>query len=155
VTCLLSAAGVLLAAGLLAFWRAFLVTTVDGSSMEPTLRSGDRLLVRRTKRARVGQVVVFEYPDFLKAKAPAASRPGLFLIKRAVAGPGDRVPADWGWPDLCHIGGQVVPPGTFVVLGDNRESSFDSRQDGFISRDRLLGVVIRPLAISPGRSRRR
>jgi signal peptidase I len=149
VTYVLLPAGALLAAGaaigLLALRRGFLVTTVDGSSMEPTLRSGDRLLVRRAKRARAGQVVVFQYPDFLKAKAPAAKRPGLFLVKRAVAVPGDRLPQGWGWPDMRRIAGQVVPSGSFVVLGDNREASFDSRHDGFVHRDRLVGVVIRQL----------
>lgn len=43
-------AGILFSVGLLAAGRAFLVTTVDGSSMEPTLQAGDRLLVRRTER---------------------------------------------------------------------------------------------------------
>ena len=62
-----------------------------------------------------------------------------------MAVPGDRLPADWGWPDLRHIACQVVPNGSFVVLGDNRESSFDSRHDGFVHRDRFVGVVIRQL----------
>src|ERR1700722_20122188 len=61
VTYALPDAAILLTGGLLTVGlilrRAFLVTTVDGSSMEPALRSGDRLLVRRTKRPRVGQVV--------------------------------------------------------------------------------------------------
>ena len=137
-------AAILLTGGLLTVGlilrRAFLVTTVDGSSMEPALRSGDRLLVRRTKHPRVGQVVVFDYPDFLKAKAPPDKRSGLYLIKRAVAVPGDQLSPDWGWPDLRNISGQTVPPGSYVVLGDNREASFDSRIEGYVTRERLVGV---------------
>lgn len=35
---------------------------VQGPSMAPTLRAGDALLVRRTGRARPGQVVVVRFP---------------------------------------------------------------------------------------------
>ena len=150
MTYALRAAAILLTGGLLTVGlvlrRAFLVTTVDGSSMEPALRSGDRLLVRRTKHPRVGQVVVFHYPDFLKAKAPPDKRSGLYLIKRAVAVPGDQLSTDWGSPDLHNISGQTVPPGSYVVLGDNREASFDSRIEGYVSRERLVGVMIRHMA---------
>ena len=144
--------GGLLTAGVVLLRRALLVTTVDGFSMEPTLRSGDRLLVRRTRHPRVGQVVVFRYPDFLKAKAPADKRSGLYLVKRVVAGPGDQLPPDWGWPDLRDIGGQTVPPGSYVVLGDNREASFDSRIEGYVTRERLVGVMIRPMAVPAGQA---
>jgi signal peptidase I len=157
VTCALPAAAILLTGGLLTaglvLRRVFLVTTVDGSSMEPTLRSGDRLLVRRTQYPRAGQVVVFRYPDFLKAKAPPDERSGLYLIKRAVAVPGDQLSPDWGWPDLRNISGQTVPPGSFVVLGDNREASFDSRTEGYVVRERLLGVMIRHMVGPAGQAR--
>lgn len=49
---------------------------VEGSSMQPTLRAGDRLLCRTTDggEVRPGQVVVAHRPD----------RPGLLVVKRAV-----------------------------------------------------------------------
>ena len=47
---------------------------VEGPSMEPTLRSGDCLLVRRGGRVRAGDVVVARFP----------ARPGLLIVKRAV-----------------------------------------------------------------------
>ncbi|MEV6859804.1 S26 family signal peptidase [Streptosporangium subroseum] len=147
MTLVLPAAGVLLTIGLLGLWvrRGFLVTTVDGSSMEPALRSGDRVLVRRTKRVRAGQVIVFAFPDPPNARAPVAKRDRQLLVKRAVVVPGDRVPVEWEYPDIHEIAGTAVPPGSLVVLGDNRATSWDSRHYGFVHRDRFIGVVTRRL----------
>ncbi len=50
-------------------------------SMEPALRPGDWLLVRRTRRIRPGQVVLARHPG----------KPDLLLVKRATR------PADGGW----------------------------------------------------------
>ena len=47
---------------------------VEGPSMQPTLRAGDCLLVRRPRRVRVGSVVVARFPE----------RPDLLVVKRAV-----------------------------------------------------------------------
>ena len=51
-------------------------------SMEPALRPGDWLLVRRTRRVRAGQIVVARHPG----------RPDLLIVKRVA----HRVP-DGGW----------------------------------------------------------
>lgn len=59
-------------------WFAALVR---GPSMVPALRSGDLILVRRTYRARAGDVVVVRF----------ATRPDLLMVKRA-----DR-PVGGGW----------------------------------------------------------
>lgn len=131
---------VLVLVGALSLRRVLLVTTVDGTSMEPALRPGDRLLVRRTRRVRAGQVVVFRPPS-----RPGA-RPGrVLLVKRAVAVPGDHVPVAWEYPDLGGVAGTVVPPGYLVVLGDNRATSWDSRHYGLVRREQVAGVMIRHL----------
>lgn len=45
----------------------------------------------------------------------------------------------------------MVPPGMFMVLGDNAAWSHDSRVIGCVPAERLLGVVIRPLTVGqPG-----
>ncbi|WP_248965282.1 S26 family signal peptidase [Sphaerisporangium perillae] len=147
MTLALPAAGMLLAIGLLTLWvrRGFLAATVRGTSMEPTLRPGDRLLVRRTKRVHAGQVVVFVYPGPPHAGEPVPERDRTLLIKRAVAVPGDRVPVAWELPDVHHVAGTVVPRGSLVVLGDNRATSWDSRHYGYVRHDRFIGVAVRRL----------
>ncbi|GAA4624114.1 S26 family signal peptidase [Actinoallomurus vinaceus] len=139
---------VLLAGGaaVLAVRYGLLVTTVDGDSMEPELRSGERVLVRRTKRVRAGRLAVFAYPDLPSGRTVPDDGDRQYLIKRAVAVPGDRVPSDWEEIDIQSIAGTVVPPGHLVVLGDNRATSWDSRHYGFLRRDLLVGVVIRHLS---------
>jgi nickel-type superoxide dismutase maturation protease len=57
-------------------WFAALVS---GPSMVPTLRSGDRILVRRTTVPEPGDVVV----------ATFRSRPGLLVVKRVQRADGD------------------------------------------------------------------
>ncbi len=53
-------------------WPLFRIAVAE-RSMEPALRPGDWLLVRRGSRIRPGQVVVARHP----------ARPGMLLVKRA------------------------------------------------------------------------
>lgn len=66
--------------------RRYLVVTVRGTSMEPTLRSGDRVLVRRVMVAavRVGDVVVLRNPQ---SEQPATAS----VLPQAVT---DRMPGN-------------------------------------------------------------
>jgi signal peptidase I len=61
-----------------------------------------------------------------------------WLVKRVVAGPGDPVPAEV----RAATNTTVVPRGAVVLLGDNAEVSYDSRQAGFFPLDRVLGPVV-------------
>jgi signal peptidase I len=131
--------GLLVAGCAVATRRMLIMTTVDGASMAPELRSGDRVLVRRTRRPRRGQVALLHYP-LLPSGAPTGEQ---LLLKRVVALAGDRVPAGWAEPDVRGLAGAVVPAGCAVVLGDNRPTSWDSRHYGFVPRDRMVGVVVR------------
>ena len=139
---------VVLALVIMAFvGRAF---TVDGPSMSPTLRSGERLLVDKlTYRFRDpvhGEIVVFRYPR----------DPSHYFIKRVIGVPGDQVAIrsgqvyvngvrlEEGYLDSPTLGADRVynvPPGSYFVLGDNRNNSQDSRSPfvGFVPRSHIVG----------------
>lgn len=127
---------------LLVVIRAFVVEpmTVLSSSMEPTLRAGDRVLVDRVAwRATglsTGDLVVFPSPQ-----------DGALTLKRVVAVGGQEVEirdavlhvdgqavdephADSSRVDGLWFGPAPVPPGTVFVLGDARSGSQDSRVFG-------------------------
>jgi signal peptidase I len=82
------------------------------------------VLVRRTSLARIrsGQLVVLRRPG-----------PQSWIIKRAAALPGE------AWRD------SPVPAGWLAVLGDNPDSSADSREFGLVPAGSLLGAVVRRL----------
>jgi signal peptidase I len=44
-------------------------------------------------------------------------------------------------PSITSFDPIVVPPGRYVVMGDNRDNSFDSRWFGYVSRERIVGEV--------------
>lgn len=125
--------------------RQLRVVTVHGDSMRPTLAPGDRLLVRRVplERVRTGDIIVLGDPsrDRLGAAAPDGE---VWLIKRAIAVPGDPVPASVA-PALSVAAGAPVRDGALIAVGDNPDASFDSRQFGYVLADHLLGVVLRPM----------
>jgi signal peptidase I len=93
---------------------AFLLVTVRGDSMSPTLHDGDRVLVRRSRRIRAGQVVVFATVRHQRADPQ-------WLVKRVTEVEGEQ----------------------FTVAGDNPRS-LGSAQLGVLPRADLLGIVIRP-----------
>ncbi|MFD0899540.1 S26 family signal peptidase [Actinomadura sediminis] len=142
------APGVAAAAALAALGWArgnLVVVTVGGTSMAPTLREGDRVLVRRRPlhRVRRGDVVVLEPPpDGPLLPGPPGPDGRTWNVKRVAALPGDPLP-----PGVPGEDG-TVPAGTLAVLGDNPDS-VDSRHRGPYPGDRLLGVVVRRLSVTP------
>jgi signal peptidase I len=118
--------------------RWLIVIEVGGSSMEPTLADGTRLLAVRGTEVRRGQVVVLEHQGRgARPRLPGASA---YLVKRIAALQGDPVP-----PSVrAVVRVDVVPPGQCVVLGDNTDS-VDSRVWGFVPRSDVVGRVVRAL----------
>src|SRR4051794_13301475 len=61
------------------------LSVVNGTSMQPTLENGDRLLVNKFyflfEKPKVGDVITFEDP----------SQKGRYLVKRVIGTPGDRI----------------------------------------------------------------
>ena len=146
----------------LIFTFLFRVAVVQGSSMNPTLSSGDRVLLWSAgyTPSRGDVVVVDGYTLYEKA-----------LCKRIIALGGDQVDIDFVSGSV-YVNGQLleedyiahptqlsegvafpltVPEGTVFVLGDNRMNSTDSRSPeiGCIDQRDLLGkVVLRLLPVS-------
>ncbi len=148
-----SVVGLGCAAGWYFVWtvaRRYAVVDVQGSSMEPTLRHGERVLVRRVPESgvRTGDIIVVERfaPDDQErhARLPGRLAHRAWVIKRAVAVAGDPVPGSVAYA-AGVAPGTAVPAGCLVVLGDNRAHSTDSRVWGYLPADRLLGVVRRRL----------
>lgn len=131
--------------------RRLLVVTVRGTSMAPTHHHGDRLLVRRTRTVRRGQVVVA-----LRPRSPAVwreDRHSPLIVKRVAAMPGEPVPFG-SVPRLAKGREARVPTGCVVLLGDNAAASVDSRQLGFFPLGDVLGVVSWSLPRPEGAQRR-
>ncbi|MFC0531392.1 S26 family signal peptidase [Phytohabitans kaempferiae] len=143
-TVLIAAAAAVMALGAVAWWlrQRLRIVTVAGNSMHPTLASGDRLLVRRTRltRVRVGDIVVVDLHDPELGGAPPDD--GRWLIKRAAAIHGDPVPASVATV-LSIPPGAPVPGGSLVIIGDNLAASYDSRNFGYVSAGRVFGVAVR------------
>ncbi|WP_433045864.1 S26 family signal peptidase [Dactylosporangium sp. CS-033363] len=134
-----AAAVVVVAGALVAARRQLLVVTVAGPSMEPTLPSGSRLLVLRTRRLRTGRIVV------LHPVAGQRDLGGDLIVKRVAALAGDPVPDSV----LAVVGGHagdLVPAGRVVVIGDHPWASADSRHWGFAAVTDVVGVMAGRLA---------
>ncbi|CAN5360603.1 signal peptidase I [soil metagenome] len=132
--------------------RIFLAApmTVQGRSMEPTLRAGDVVLVGRLSGApevHRGDLVVFRDPD------------RALSLKRVIGLAGDRVAirdgvlevdgrplredyVSTGASDGVFFGPITVAAGTVFVLGDNRDDSIDSRSYGAVEVEHLVGPVL-------------
>jgi signal peptidase I len=123
---------------------------VQGTSMSPELRDGERILVNKFVyyfgEIQRGDVVVFWYPE----------DPELSFIKRVVALPGETVEIKGG--EVLVNGRALEEPyvlganedhrsyptheiraGHFFVLGDNRKGSNDSRSWGLVPKRYIYG----------------
>ncbi|KAA6218875.1 S26 family signal peptidase [Streptomyces filamentosus] len=116
---------------------------INGPSMMPALRDGQRVLVVRSgpARLRTGRIVVVAPPEGLvRPRRDGAARPPL-VVKRIAALAGDPVP-----PEVCGAAGvpegTLVPPGRVALLGDNPAFSTDSRFWGLLPVSSVVGVVL-------------
>lgn len=125
------------------------VLQIFGSSMTPTLQEGQIVVSVKANQMEPGDIVAFYYGNKV-------------LVKRYIAGPGT-------WVDIREDGtvllnGEVldepylaekhfgicdlelpyqVPEGTYFLMGDERETSVDSRHSsvGCISADQIVGKI--------------
>ena len=138
---------------------------VEGGSMEPTLQSGEMLIVNKLSyrsfdlswipgvdkddwrpfgSPSAGDVIVFRFPQ----------DPDRDFIKRVIAVPGDTVEVAngvvkvngvireepfLGQPTEYKFGPETVPPEHLFVLGDNRNNSYDSHSWGMLQQSLVIG----------------
>lgn len=149
---------VLTAVVLVLIIKTFLFDTyrVDGSSMNETFQDGDRVIVNKLMNYFTdytnGDVIVFN-----------ATQEDLH-IKRIIGKPGDMVHVRdktifindevYEEPYIDHpfgarvneylvsdLNGEAIPEGQYIVLGDNRTNSRDSRHYGLVDRESIIGEV--------------
>lgn len=123
---------------------------VDGFSMEPTLHSGEFVIVNklayRLGQPEIGDVIVFHYPR----------DPEQEYIKRVIGLPGDDVRVQNG---QVYVNGVAikepyiasppnyqdewkVPSDSLFVLGDNRNNSSDSHNWGSVPMNYVIGKAV-------------
>ena len=119
---------------------------VLSESMEPTLLTNERLLVRTDVDAGFGDIIVF-VKDFEDGHGR------VLVVKRVVGVAGDQLVSDDTY--LTRNGeviresiGEfklVVPNDCFFVVGDNTQRSYDSRywESPWVGAQDVIGVVIR------------
>lgn len=123
---------------------------VDGASMEPTLVSGEYVIVSRLSyrlgNPQRGDIIVFHFPRDPKEE----------YIKRVIGLPGDEVEVRNGsvfvngqGTDESYLkvktnytGRWTVPAGQLFVLGDNRNNSSDSHDWGTVPMDYVVGKAV-------------
>ena len=125
------------------------VLQIEGTSMEPTLKNGDIVLLNKTTSFDRGDICGFAWNNKI-------------LIKRVIGLPGDWI--EIASDGTVYVNGEAleepyvqnlalgecdlefpyqVPPEQYFVMGDMRESSIDSRNTliGCISKDQIVGKV--------------
>src|SRR5258708_35088580 len=130
---------------------------VQGPSMFPTFKDGDYIITDKVSYyfsdPKKADVIVFHYP----------LNHTLEYIKRIIGTPGDKVKVEdnkvfvngnelnepYLTSDVITRGAiflpagkeVTVPPRQYLVFGDNREHSSDSREWGFVKKDEFAGRV--------------
>ncbi|MBW4517174.1 MAG: signal peptidase I [Timaviella obliquedivisa GSE-PSE-MK23-08B] len=129
---------------------------IPSESMMPTLEVNDRLMVEKLSYLfhppNRGDIVVFWPPDRLKQQNPELQKDA--FIKRVIGLPGDRVEVKEGKVFINNQplledyiaakpnyrwGPETVPEDSYLVLGDNRNNSYDSHFWGYVPRQNLIG----------------
>ncbi|AXX64126.1 MAG: signal peptidase I [Lactobacillus sp.] len=135
---------------------------VRGRSMQPNFYNGDRVFAAPNADIHRGDIIIIDPPGSVENKP---------FIKRVIGLPGDTITSknDVTYinghainepyldpykaklksgqlltPDFSlqkSFGTKKVPRHSYFVLGDNRHQSVDSRVFGFVSHDRVIGVV--------------
>jgi signal peptidase I len=106
---------------------------------------GDRIEMRDEVLYVNGTAAEYAEPQSLQEPAEFGTRAALRLTEHSVGAPPRRVQWLDGVPARNSFAPLTVPPGQYLMLGDNRDNSADSRYFGFVPRERLIGQARRVL----------
>lgn len=133
---------------------------IIGSSMEPNIHDGDKVIIVKTQNVDYDDIIIFR--THIESKDNFS---GKCLIKRVIGKPGDTIKIAYSTSDrVWHVyrNGELldeshikeamdkysyddtfeeeVPEGCYFVLGDNRNNSHDSHfRDFFAEEDEIIG----------------
>lgn len=129
--------------------RTFLVTPVqvDGASMYPTLEDNQILILKKyVKDYKRFDIAIIKYNDEKLVKR-IIGLPGeiieyknnvLYVDGKKVEEPEKFETSDFSLKELGYI---RIPDNYYLVLGDNRNNSTDSRVIGLINKKDILGIT--------------
>ena len=147
------------------------ISQVEGKSMEPTFKTDDMLIVEKItyclRDVRRFDVIVFKVPPQGARTTDRTKGKSYDYIKRVIGLPGEKVELQYGnlyindkpvlqpfvdqehedsgiKKDLSNYGPEIVPYGHYVVMGDNRGKSSDSRNNKawkFVPETCIRGIV--------------
>lgn len=126
------------------------VLQISGTSMEPTLKNQEIVVLAKTSKLQRGDLCGFSYSNKI-------------LIKRVIGVPGDVI--DISHDGTVYVNGEAldepyisekslgecdmelpisVPEERYFLLGDHRETSIDSRSTviGFVGEDQIIGKLL-------------
>lgn len=131
---------------------------VTGDSMEPNLHNGEQIIAEKIsmkfKPLSRGEIVIFRHPDNNER----------LLVKRVIGLPGETIKiangdvyingkllnepyileqdSSEGRKDLVEEVEYQIPKNSYILLGDNRRESSDSRTFGPVREELILGRVL-------------
>ena len=127
------------------------IQQVVGPSMNPTLNEGDIIIVNK---------LLYNIGDINRNDVIVISQDEKYMIKRVVGLPGETVEYKDNYVivdgikydekfinddvitndfSITDLGYDVIPDGMYLVLGDNRTNSLDSRNYGLIKKENIIG----------------
>ena len=141
--------------------RKYIITPVivKGTSMEPNLENNQILLLSK---------ISYKLTDIKRFDIVVIQEDNDYIIKRVIGLPGETLEyqdnklyindeeikdpyaknktTDFDVEDICEIRNDnctmIIPEDKYIVLGDNRKVSADSRTKGLINKNEIIGKVV-------------